>query len=211
MNGEELIDRVLITVDDADLDTDIILSLLNEGLRVLAAAVSLPDLETSDIVETVADEFTAALPEDFHHGLFDCQEQDEYNPDRVLNSKRQMLAKYGRLNQTGTVRHVCREGQTMLYQPIPDEVRALLISYFRVPTPITERTSPDCLPEETHKALFHYAAEQLFDDIEDGMEGAKVNTLRHGGRFEKIKAELKIFYKDAQSHPAPPVIKGEFL
>ncbi len=209
--GEQLIERVVKTVQDPSIDTDDILELLNEGLMIIASRVLLPDLETADTVDTVVDEIEVPLPSDYHRGLYDCQEQDPYNPVVVLNSKRQMLATYGKLNYTGTVKHVCRVGFDLLYQPMPDEVRTLTISYYRMPTQLTESETPEGLPVQFHRALFHYATFQLFDDIEDGMEGQKVNTARHEGKFEALVAEIELFFRDSQSRPKPPIVRGEFL
>ena len=209
--GEQFIERVVKTVQDPSLDTDDILELLGEGLVVISGRVLLPDLETSDTVDTMVDESEVPLPSDYQHGLFDCQEQDPYNPVVVLNSKRQILATYGKLDNTGTVRHVCRVGTSLLYQPVPTEIRTLTLSYYRMPAQLTESETPEGLPIQFHRALFHYAAFMLFDDIEDGMEGPKVNTARHEGKFEQLVRELELFFKDSQSRPQPPVVRGEFL
>jgi len=209
--GEQLIERVVKTVQDPSIETDDILELLNEGLVVIAGRVLLPELETSDTVDTIVDEIEASLPTDFHRGLFDCQEQEPYNAIVVLNSKRQMLATYGKLDNEGTVKHVCRVGDSLLYQPMPDTVRTLTLSYYRMPVELTESEVPEGLPIQFHRMLFHYATFQLFDDIEDGMEGQKVNTARHEAKFEELAYELELFFKDSQSRPKPPVVRGEFL
>ena len=209
--GEQLIDRVVKTVDDPSLDTGEILELLGEGLLAIASVVLLPALEETDPVDTIIDANTVSLPATFHRGLFDCQEQDTSNPVRVLNSKRQLLAKYARLDQEGMVRHVCRSGDNLIYQPMPTEVRTLTLSFYRLPDTLIESSSPNCLPVRYQKALFHYACYNLFDDIEDGMEGAKINTLRHQGHFDELVREIELFFRDSQSRPAPPVISGEYL
>ena len=212
MTGEQLIDRVIKTVQDPSIESDEILDLLNEGLIEIAGRVRLPGLETTAEVVTVLDEFQVALPADYQHGLFDCQDQDKYNPIRVLNSKRQMLAKYGDLESSGLVRHVCAPAMdTLFYVPVPVEVRTLTISYYRLPDELTESESPSCLPAQFHKVLFRYACAVLFDDIEDGMEGAKVNTGRHESKYEELVAKLQLFYREGQSFPRPPVVKGSFL
>jgi len=211
VNGERLIEKVLRTIQDPSIESDEVLELLNEGLIEVAGRVLLPALETSGTVDTIIGEYRAELPSNFQHNLFDCQEQDRHNPIRVLNSKHQVLAKYGNFDHTGTVRHVAATRPYLLYSPVPTEVRTLTISFYEKPTPIREKTSPLCLPDQFHKILWRYACYTLFDDIEDGMEGAKVNAVRHERVYEKLISDLQLFYKEGQSRPRPPVSKGEFL
>ena len=211
MTGEELITRVVRTVQDNSYDEEVILDLLNEGLMEVAGRVRLPGLEVTADVDTVPGNHQAALPANYQHGLFDCQSLTTI-PVRVLNSKRQIMAKYGSFDHSGAVRHVCAPAQnTLYYVPIPEVVDTLTLSYYRLPDTLTETGIPSCLPAEFHKILHSYACFEIFDEIEDGMEGAKVNTDRHEGKFERLVGKLKLRYKEGQSYPRPPVVKGSFL
>jgi len=50
---------------------------------------------------------------------------------------------------------------------------------------------PNCLPDHLHKSLLvSYAAKEIFNEIEDGIEGRKINTERYEGKYQQALAVL---------------------
>ena len=211
MNGEKLVNRAVRLIRDPDVTRTEILEVLNEGLVEVTGKLRIPYLKQSGEVTTVIDEPEALLPDDYQFGLYDCQDVANDLPVTVVNSERQLLAKYGRLTYIGDVKHVCPAGDHLVYNPIPTEATALKLSYYRLPTPITERTTPVCLKQQFHLVLVHYAANYFYTPIEDGVDGKTVNTTKHKDSYDLMIAEMKLFYKEGQSFPRPPVTAGEYL
>ena len=211
MTGDDLLLKVRRTVLNSSVEEDDIYSLFNEGLIDITSRVLIPALEAIGTVDTVVGESEVATPEGYQRGLFDCQDASGL-PVGVVASKRQLLAKYGNLAFTGDVRHVCAPDEDrVIYAPIPTEVSTLTLSYYEYPAVVKSSTSPVCLPSNFHRALFHYAVFSLFDDIEQGEEGEKVNTMRHEGRYEAMVTKIALFFKEGKSHPKPPVTVGEYM
>lgn len=211
MNGEKLIDRAVRLIRDPDVTRDLILEVLNEGLVEVTGKLRIPYLGMTAEVDTVPGESETALPEEYQFGLYDCQDIAKDMPVTVLNSKKQLLANYGRLTYTGDVKHVCAVGDTLVYNPIPTEATTLQLSFYRLPDQITERTEPVCLKGQFHLVLVHYAANYFYVPIEDGVDGETVNTDKYENAYNKMIEEMKLFYKEGQSFPPPPVTVGEYL
>lgn len=210
---ERLIELVTRKVDDESYD-DLIIDFLSDGMLDIASRILLPLLEETDTVTTVLDINVAAMPGDYHRNLFSASPVDENKPGvRVLNSKAQLNRKYDRLDNVGDVRHICMSAGTLLYQPIPTLAQEINISYYRIPVDVDDADDDTIapLPANYHKMLVDYACAQIYSEIEDGMEGQKVNTRYHEGRYEKFMIELETHLADAQSLPDPPVIRGCFL
>ena len=212
MTGERLIEKVMKTLQDPSIDEDEILELLIEGHMAVARQTFLPDLIGYATVDTVPGQIYYGLPADFSHELFACTDQEpSTNPIRVVNSLGVMFAKYGALNNTGLVRHVCIAAGSLAIQPVPAEVRTLTLHYYRNPVDLTADTEPEGLLPHLHKMLEHYACWRLFCDIEDGIEGKAVNTEKHLSLFKADLNSLIILTKQGRTRVAPPVVKGEFL
>lgn len=211
MKGETIVNRVVHTIRDPDVSRDEILEVVNEALIAVAGRVLLPPLETVADVDTVVSESAAALPDNFQHGLFDCQDVALDKPVTVVKSKRQILAKYGRMTYVGDVRHVCASVGSLLYNPIPPEAKTMRLSFYEFPTVLKEGGTPDCLPAEFHRVLIHYAAFIFFDLQEDDVDGKGPNTEKHERIYERLVEELKLVYKEGKSHPPPPITVGEYL
>lgn len=205
---ENLLAYVKQTVLDESFSPDFITLLLNEAYEDVARKVLLPALETSAIVSTVVDETVAPLPADFSRELYGCACAGQYKDIKVLTSVALMQARYPHIeadNETGDVAHVCTRASNLVYHPIPDDAADLTIKYYAQITPLIEDSDePDAIPGNLQrKLLCSYACAVLFDDIEDGMEGQKVNTTKHEGKYMQALAELEMQVKRGQSRVEP--------
>lgn len=79
------------------------------------------------------------------------------------------------------------------------------LRFYGAVTPLTKDSHvPLAIPENLQrKLLCSYACAELFEDIEDGIEGPKVNTDKHRGKYNTTLAELEITTKQGQSRRAP--------
>lgn len=208
-NAQQIIERVQRKVRDASYGPDEILEILNEGIQEIAGwknsrpemglmgDILLPALETSDTVTTATDSAMVALPDDFAKNLFHVS---QVGPAiNIYSSVAQLLAEWdGVLTNTGTaVEDVTVQGANLVYQPIPTTAIELTLRYHRKPDVLTLEDAsgitnvPSCLPEQLHyDLLVNYAAKEIYDEIEDGLDGQAVQTAKYTARYQQALNRL---------------------
>ena len=187
MNLETLTKKVKDAVQDPSLDDDDIRDLLNDGGMILAEACRLPSLSAGyGTVATVADEHQADMPTNYHRLMFRCMYGSRQI--NVRSNIEELLMIYGGdLTTAGDVVDVVVHGNKLIYQPIPETSADLTLFFSELPaTLVKDADIPSFLPStRNHKALALYAASEIFDDMEDGLEeGGKVNTNMQRGKFQ---------------------------
>ena len=194
MNLEALVSRVKNIVQDISYTEDDIIELLNEAALVIAEQVRLPDLSIGSAeVLTEAGEHQAAMPADYHHWLFRCM--DGTRQVNVRSNLEELLMVYGgSLGNDGDVADVVAQGMTLFYQPVPVDPVPLLLFYSKKPAVLAaDGDIPSFMPARFHKMLAVYAASEIFDDIEDGVNAAKVNTEAQRQKFRAALEELRAY------------------
>ena len=201
--GEDLVLAVQEIVQDPSYTTTEILPLINEGLQMLAAEKLLPPLDSRATVNTVTTGNVADLPTDYGQGIYYAD--DAGRELKVYESWTDMAREYTDLTLSGDVKGVAVVGDTLMYLPIPTAATPLTIYYYRTPTTLIESAEPDGFNRQTRPygeaALKYYAAFRLYDIIEDGIEGAKVNTIRWERRYQEMVSKLKIVTNRGVSRP----------
>lgn len=211
--GEELISGVKSHVmDDPSLDTDQVLSLLNTAQRDIASRLLLPALEAVGVVPTEVGENLASLPADYMHNLFAARVGS--TEVRVVSSRAMMLRMFSDTSATGAVSAVAPVGSALMYCSTPAASTDIQIFYHRTPTDITERTEPDAfgpmIQHDGENLMRWYAAYRLYDDIEDGIEGKKANTLRYEALYYKGLNDLRLKLRESVSMAPPPIVKSSW-
>jgi hypothetical protein len=179
MNLEAIRNEVENLVDDQSYDADTIDRYINDTLAFAAGLVSLPTLKMIGVVDTVVGQaYMSAVPADstFSGVLRRVKKADGKEP-RIYPDLERFLDDYTMDNE-GQVEAVCLEGSVLWYQKIPSTPETLTILYFKNPSPLSQdNDEPSDFPGHTHRKLFvHGTAFTIFDQIEDGVEGDKVNT-----------------------------------
>jgi hypothetical protein len=110
-----------------------------------------------------------------------------------------------RLDHSGPVSEVTIRGGDLYYQGIPGVPTELTLFYYRKPTLLVDYDPsgedgeagdladdiPDGIPEPFQKGLLvNYACKEIFDEIEDGMDGEKLNTQRYEAKYQAALAKL---------------------
>jgi len=190
-----LADEVVGRVQDSSFTYDYILGLFNRCLHEIAGEVLLPDCDTWDDLTTDAGTNRVLLPPRFHRDLRHCHSTSHNRPIKVHGSLSQLYRMFSNLDQSGVVCGVAVKGRYMYYQRVPSSAETLRINYWRYPEKLASRDDkPDDLPGHLHEALLvNYACWRIYEQIEDGVEGAKVNTQYYQQEYYKAKAELKVF------------------
>ncbi|MBI9090145.1 MAG: hypothetical protein JEZ12_13095 [Desulfobacterium sp.] len=203
MTFSELISKVQEAIQDPDYTDEMVGEILNRGLLAVASGVvlpdkyavspPLPDLYTEGTVETVVDSGVCDLPTDFNRGLLQVV-NDQGEPLRVFSSFRKFL-KENPGKEVGSVRICAVNGKKLLYRDIPSTEETLEVHYYAAPIPMEdEDDEPDCLQEGFHHPLLvGFACKEIFNLLEDGIDGPKKNTMYWEREFQKGVHDLGVF------------------
>lgn len=192
---EDLIDEVqIIVVDDSDSVVDAIPKRINEALFEAVEAADIPEFKKVGIVTTIIDQAWTTMPSGFNGKLLFVG-NDSTSLAIAEGGVQQLMETSPLLDESGPVHTVAVEGTTLYYQGIPDAATVLPILYRVFPTAFSASNDvvPDCIPPHLQTSvLVHSAAAKIFNTIEDGVEGEKVNTnaqlYLHNGYLEQLKA-----------------------
>ena len=182
MNLEAIRNEVENLVDDSSYDADTIDRYINDTLAFAAGLISLPTLKMIGVVDTVVDQAYTSIvgvDPDFS-GVLRRVKKLNGNEPRIYPDLERFLDDYT-MDNVGEVQAVCLEGSVLWYQKIPSTPETLTILYFKNPSPLSQDgDEPSDFPAHIHRKLFvHGTAYIIFDQIEDGVEGDKVNTVSH--------------------------------
>jgi hypothetical protein len=218
MNGIELIDEVVDIVLDPRFTREWFLTRLNRGLFAVAGRVLLPGLaDGAAAVNTVLNNYVVALPATYHRTLY--QASVDGDPVRIYPNIGMMRDVGFKLNSdVGQVEGVAVNAGSLFYQHVPSVVTEIALRFYRKPALLldTNTSFPDGMGDNTEiaelidQALIGYACGMAFSRIEDGIEGNKVNTDFHLGRFEDAISRMQENWY-ARPMPEPPVDKSKWL
>lgn len=209
-NANELIEEAVNIIDDDRYeDTELVLKYFNQAQRALAHMLLLPDLKNgTDQVTTVLSQYTAAMPIDFHKNIYMA-----FADGKSLNTHKDLasfkLANGGLSVTAGDLTGVTDFGSSLVYQDVPVIATTIDLSYYRKPVDMAEEdiSFPDGLVGDDNFdwALIHMVCAKAFDRIEDGFEGAKVNTASHKEQTQERIMLLKDFcIQDGEIYPYRP-------
>lgn len=208
MTADSLIEAVELVIQDNSFSGDLILSFLNKGIREISGVIDLPLLRTSDIVIAGTTANFVSMPDNYQRKCFSVID--------VLNGTR--IDKPGTLNQyhrfinrnpvpsstNGFINDVAIKGNTLFFDPIPSTSTELRVEYLRHPNPLVEGSAePDGIPQHLHESLLvPFAAKEVFNLIEDGLENRKVNFEANMALYQTALGELHSFLGFMDSEPA---------
>jgi len=184
----DMITEVSNIVDDVGFSTEDIVDYINQAIQYAAQQVDLPDLKGLVTVKTTVSQPYSTLASAL--GVQYGRILRASDPSIAIYPNLQLLldeySSYGYLDLTegGDVEAVALEGRTLWYQYVPVVATDLVFLVYQNPTDLADADDvPSDFPSHLHRSLFvHGAAYYMFDQIEDGLEGTKVNTAAHFGR-----------------------------
>jgi len=202
MNTQDLLDKIEKKVQDGagfNRSTDL-LPLLNEGLLFTARQRPLPELRAKDSVVALVGQDQVALPDNYHTHLFEVYNVDQKQPCRLCYSLNTLNRMYEK-DSKGKVEAVATEGDSVLHhRRIPEEeTEELRLTYYKKPTALTDSgdSIPTCIPSALRRQiLVNYVLWQVFEDIEDGIEGQKINTQYYASEYSAGVMMLEKFLPD---------------
>ena len=193
----DLHDEVAILVRDTSDDIENLIDVkLNEAFATVHDLVVVPELKRVGSFTTVTDQAWTTMPTGFNGKLLFVG-NDRTSLAVADAGVVQLMEDCPALDASGPVHTVALEGSTLYYQGIPSDATTYPILYVVNPTPLSRGKSevPDYIPAHLQRGLFvHLAAALLFNIIEDGVEGEKVNTSAqtylHQGYFDQFRAHM---------------------
>jgi len=206
MRLDVLVADVDNTIFDGSVSEDDIIEKINEGLRVTAELVLLPKLETSGTVVTTPGANLVNPPSTFSRNLFRARDSDG-NKITVYSSTDLLEEDITVVDSDGVVaadvEGICLQGTQFYYAPSPEAAETLTLGFYTEPDELSDDDDePSCIPEAHQKRILsNYAKWQLFEDIEDGIDGAKVNSRKYETKFYTAVAALESITTQGQGRP----------
>jgi len=221
MNLESLVAAISDIIQDTQYTEETIISMINEAVFKVASgdilpgkyqlSPPLPDLYTSVDVMTVEGIGHLSLPEDFNRNLFLVVNRNG-GPVKIEDSFKKFLARSTDRSAGGVFRCAVN-GKQLHYQSIPSTSRPLEIHYYCAPNILEyEDDEPLCIPSVLHRKLIvGYVCREIFNRIEDGIEGQKINTNYYATEYGTGLLDLEKFvgidgsadYYDSQTDYCP--------
>lgn len=198
-----LADDVLRIVQDPSYSYDDVLELFNDCQMDLAGEFLLPDLDVWVDLDTDPNVDHVRLPVRYMKNLRYAHSTTHNREVKRYGGLSQLYRLFSTLDQTGRVLGVCAQGMDLYYQRVPSTAETIRINYYRHPERLESRhDKPTCLPDHLAKPLLkHYALKELYNEIEDGIEGAKINTQKHENMYDKYRAKLLMFIGPEERPP----------
>jgi hypothetical protein len=199
MNFIELRNEIEILVDpqDADMESSIP-SLINEAIVYIAnePGIILPDLKSIVSVNTVVDQSYTTLP----NGTTTYGGKVIYasvggEPVTCFNTLEDIMQEYPAMDEVGDIESVAVEGQTVWYAKQPEEETAMLLLLYADPPELEDDEDiPSSIPKHLHReTIVRRVASVMFDMIEQGEDGSKINTIVQTEFYDKGITKLREF------------------
>jgi len=211
--GSELALQIQDIVLEDQYGEEEILTTLNRCASFLSTKFVLPSLDQQGTVNTSTTGWNVAAPEDFQRNMYYAVDSSG-RPLSILDSRKQMLQYCGgNVAQTGSkIERVAVVGSTLLHWPVSVEVEPLTLFYQRKPTEITLGEEVDILPAgyaDSDTLFINYACWKLFETIEQGLEGQKVDTNYYMSLFLGMLDDLETYLKHESgvSLPGPRTVR----
>lgn len=183
--------------------TTTISSVASDGSYIVVAGTLTEEAAGESITIANSGPSYVPLPSNYQKNLFKCYSDTRNRWVHVYGSLRLLLREFSYVDRSGAVRGVAVRGSNLHYQLIPSSPETLYIYYYRKPTDMSDDDdTPDGIPESYHEdLLINFALKWIYSEIEDGIEGRKVNTAFHQGEFDKAFAKLSAFLGPEDKEP----------
>lgn len=206
---EEIRERIKRIIHDTSYTDEIIDGFINEGLSRCASLVLLPALESMGQITTEVSTPFALIPDswNFDRNITMCINTSG-NKLKVLSSLIMMARAYpefGVNNEIGDIEACTVVANKFFYYPIPETAETLTCTFYQKVTSLAnDSDTPDILPDFLHyKLLVSFVCAEIFNEIEEGIDGVLVNTKKHSAAFAMAIEELRDVLRTGQSRPEP--------
>lgn len=198
-----LADTATAKIQDSSFGYEYVLKRFNDCIFELAGEFLLPECDTWDDLQADANVGYVRLPPRYMKNLRHCHSTSHNRAIKIYGSRSQLYRLYSNLDQTGVVRGVAVKGRYLYYQRIPSSAETLRVNYYRYPERLSSREDkPDEIPGHLHERLLvNFACWKAYEEIEDGIEGQKVNANYYKSEYMQAKAALAVFLGPEERNP----------
>lgn len=175
-------------------DDELLTRYLNEAYIHAVDRAMIPDFKRVDTVNTVVDQAYANISTISTYSFSGRLLLVNGGAIEILKSLEELNFNYPDMTLAGPVAAVALEGNILWYQKVPATPQTLSIVYYAYPPEmVDDEDVPEAIPVFLQRRiLVHRAASFIFDQIEDGVEGQKVNTAAQ--RLQANNAMQELFH-----------------
>lgn len=204
--------RVAEIIQDASLTGDANMKFhFDRCLADLVERLNFSALVVTDTFTVSADASTGALPDDYLRNIIYAYNADTDTEIQVV-SPADMWDLYPRMDGVGeSVEYIAVHNGAILAQPAPEEDVEITIRYFSKHETVDDLsdTVPSYIPAaERYNIFAYYVLAQLYDILEDGIDGSKINTLNYRAKYRRAFHNIDWLNKLDGSEIAPGDIKA---
>ena len=190
---------------DPGYSDEVLLRFINEAQKVIASRVLCPDLESQGVVTLLAISKKVDIPESwkYHRQLHTATVGTE--TIKIVSSLG-LLTEYVPTFTTslvkGTPQYLTVTGQAIWYYPSPTEDTEITCLFYKEPS-LVDTLSTSLPIKNTDSLTKHWVLAEAFSEIEDGIEGAKVNESYNRIRFDELLELFELQMNMGQSYLNP--------
>jgi len=205
MNLGQIISEIEDAVQDETYLSGTIQTMINEAVLTIATGLPtpgryeettppLPSLYTTDTVDTTLSSGIADLPTTFNRDVIQVLNSDSKEIP-IIKSFQKFLKNNPEQN-AGDVIKCAVSGGRIFYREIPAAAETLTLHFYEAPATLALNTDiPSCIPIHLHRPLIvGYVCREIFNKIELGMAGPKVDTANYSRIFDKGLLDLADYY-----------------
>ncbi len=219
MTLTELVTAVQTVVMESSLDSDDIAAIINRGVLEIAGGgdrphglpklAPLPQLVSSGTVAVTSQ--NTSMPSTFHRGLFlvfDASGNELKRYDFLTEFLRDAAEYPG----TGAPEAFCLVGNSLFCYPVPSSA-TLTLHFYRLPVDMADDADEvDGIPEHfQHKLLVNFAAREIFNLVEQGLEGNTPGTLKHNALYQSAIMDFEREIGPEDTEPQYIYDEGDYL
>jgi hypothetical protein len=201
MNLGQIISEIEDAVQDETYLSGTIQTMINEAVLTIATgdmipgkyqlSPPLPNLYTAGDVLTVVDTGYLSLPTDYNRNVVMVVDS---NGDVIPSEEsfKKFMTTYAD-QESGNVFKYAINGDKLHYRGIPTASTTLTVHYYTDPDTLSDSTdTPSCIPSPLHRKLIvGYVCRELFNRIEDGIDGQKINTGYYANEYASGLVDLE--------------------
>ena len=194
MNLGRLVSEIQDIIQDSDYSQEDIIVRINAALFEIASGLDIPTkqditapipgLFTSDTLSLVNTARYVDMPSDFQRGPVTVYGETSGRVELMSSFRRYMLD-YPTLETGDSIYRAILNGNKLyVYPSVTEDVT---VTYYSEPETLTEDgDEPSWLPSQFHSRLVvNMVCRDIFNRIEDGLEGSKPNTLYYQNELDK--------------------------
>lgn len=203
MQLQDLITEISTVVQDSSYTDAGITERINKAVLEIASGIRLPqspqltsplpDLYVEEDLTLAESTRFVSLPANYHRSLQKVYDTGNERSVKLMGSFKKFLQKYPAIEVDDYTIACVVHGQKLYYHPA--YTKTVKIGFYEKPSTLSANTDePSSIPSHLQRDLIvNCVCREIFNQIEDGMEGNKLNTVYYDNEFFKAVMSLDSF------------------